>query len=142
MKVHVRREGGVKLPVKPLREDARALLRHLGLGSAELSVVVCDDAFIHALNRQWRGKDAPTDVLSFPMEEEGLLGDVVISLETAARDGTPVRVLLVHGLLHLLGYDHETGEEDAREMRAREDELLAVLGEDPTGLIGRAEGAD
>lgn len=138
MPVHIRREAGAKHPVKPLREDARALLRHLGLGRAELSIVLCDDAFIQALNKQWRGKDAPTDVLSFPMEEDDLLGDVVISLETAARDGTPVRVLLVHGLLHLLGYDHETGEEDAAAMRAKENELLAALGEDPSGLVDRA----
>lgn len=137
MPVHVRRER-VKLPVKPVREDARALLRALGLQKAELSIVLCDDPFIHALNREWRGKDAPTDVLSFPMEEGDLLGDVVISVETAARDATPIRVLLVHGLLHLLGYDHETGDEDAAEMRAKENELLVALGEPPSGLVDRA----
>lgn len=138
MTVHVRRENA-KVPVKPVREDARALLRHLGLGRAELSIVLCDDPFIHALNRQWRGKDAPTDVLSFPMEDDDVLGDVVISIETAAREETPVRVLLVHGLLHLLGFDHETGEEDAAEMRAKENELLAALGDEAAGLVAKAD---
>jgi probable rRNA maturation factor len=154
MPVTVSREG-VKHPVRPLGADARALLRHLGLPGAELSVVLCDDAFIHDLNRTWRGKDAPTDVLSFAMQEgedgdlnPDVLGDLVISLDTAGRQaaelGHPMprelRVLLVHGLLHLLGYDHETLD-DAVEMRSREAELLRVLGEDPTGLVERA-GAD
>ncbi|MEN9787169.1 MAG: Endoribonuclease YbeY [Pseudomonadota bacterium] len=154
MPVTVSREG-VKHPVRPLGADARALLRHLGMPRAELSVVLCDDAFIHDLNRTWRGKDAPTDVLSFAMQEgedgelhPDVLGDLVISLDTAGRQaaelGHPMprelRVLLVHGLLHLLGYDHETLD-DAVEMRSREAELLRVLGEDPTGLVERA-GAD
>jgi probable rRNA maturation factor len=152
MPVSVSRQG-VKTPARPLSNDARALLRHLGMPDAELSVVLCDDAFIHDLNRQWRGKDAPTDVLSFAMGEgedadvnPDVLGDIVISVDTCARQAAALghaperelRVLLVHGLLHLLGYDHEESEAEAAEMRAQEAVLLRVLGEDPTGLVERA----
>ena len=109
----------------------------------ELGVIFVDDAAIQELNRRYRAKDEPTDVLSFPMQEEEpqengtrvlLLGDVVISLETAvrwAKTGQDLAVevvrLVVHGVLHLLGYDHET-EEDAALMQAREKEMLRLLG--------------
>jgi len=100
------------------------MLVELELGHAELSVLLTNDAQIHALNLQHREKDKPTDVLSFPLDEGGgadgavsgtrVLGDVVISLDTAARQARArkrellpeVRFLLAHGLLHLLGYDH------------------------------------
>jgi probable rRNA maturation factor len=132
--------------------DAQALMRHAKLDGCELSLVLCSDPFIHRLNQQHRGVDAPTDVLSFPMRDEGggdedpVLGDVVISVPTAARQAGEhghsleheLRVLLVHGFLHLLGYDHETSEEDAAEMRAAEGRLLAVLQADERGLIARA----
>ena len=104
--------------------DADALLAEVELADAELSLVLCSDDHIQGLNTQWRGKAAPTDVLSFPQEDEDFLGDLVISVPTAARQaaerGTPLgdelRVLMVHGLLHLLGYDHETNDEDLAEM--------------------------
>jgi probable rRNA maturation factor len=133
--------------------DAQALMRHAQLDDCELSLVLCSDPFIHRLNQQHRGVDAPTDVLSFPMRDEGdpndedpVLGDVVISVHKAARQAAEhghaleheLRVLLVHGFLHLLGYDHETGEEDAAEMRAAEGRLLAVLQAEGHGLIARA----
>jgi probable rRNA maturation factor len=103
-----------------LRRLARAM-DAAGLGEAELSLSLVDDDEIHALNRRWRGKDQPTDVLSFGMSEaggaeSGLLGDVVISVETAARQAQagarPLEAellhLAVHGLAHLAGYDHAT----------------------------------
>ncbi len=89
----------------------------------ELSLVFCDDAFIHELNRDYRGKDAPTDVLSFPQEETGgLLGDLVISLQTCRRQARvhrhplarEVEWLFLHGALHLLGYEDGTDEQAAR----------------------------
>jgi len=144
-------KAGVKHPAKGIQADARALLKLLGLPKAELSIVLSDDPFIQGLNLHWRQKDEPTDVLSFAMgegEDAGLnpevLGDIVISVETAARQGQALgltveqelRVLLVHGLLHLLGYDH-VDPEDAPEMRAKEAELLAALG-GGTGLVDRA----
>jgi len=108
-----------------------------------LSIVIVDDNAIREINRDWLGKDRPTNVISFAMQEgEGagvqadLLGDVVISAETAARDaleaGTPIEhelcFLLLHGTLHLLGYDHERGTvAEARRMEAREQELFALI---------------
>lgn len=107
---------------------------------AELSVLLCDDATIHALNRDYRHKDRPTDVLAFAMREgEGgalhpdILGDVVISVDTARRQAKERGVtivaeatfLLAHGLLHLLGYDHQT-EAENRVMMALTDGLRAA----------------
>jgi len=109
-------------------------------GQSELSVVFCDDARIQELNAQWRGKDKPTNVLSFPafeLEEDvqpPMLGDIVMAAETVLREAelenkpleNHICHLLVHGLLHLLGYDHESDEE-AEEMEALERRVLARL---------------
>ena len=97
------------------------MLAELDMSDAELSVLLTDDSVIRQLNAQHRHKDRPTDVLAFALEEPEsgkarLLGDVVISLDTAARQAkgrrrpllAEVRFLLAHGLLHLCGYDHET----------------------------------
>ncbi len=123
-----------------VRTRADRMLIALRMPDAELSILLCDDATIHELNRDYRNKDRPTDVLAFAMREgEGgelhpsLLGDVVISIETARRQArehgrsiaAEVTQLLAHGLLHLLGYDHRTDEED-RVMRARTDVLFAA----------------
>jgi len=147
--------SGAEALLAQIEADATALLASIDLVPAELSVVLCDDAFIQTLNRDHRGKNAPTDVLSFAMQEgdgglddDPVLGDLVISIETAARQARAQghtllqeqRVLLVHGLLHLLGYDHETGAEDAAEMQAAEHKLLGRLGEDGAGLICRTLG--
>jgi probable rRNA maturation factor len=107
-------------------------------GGCELSVVFCDDPFIHALNRQYRKKDAPTDVLAFPQDRlpgrtVQPLGDIVISLETAARrchgDRSAMRremeLLFCHGLLHLLGYDHATAAQESRMTRKQAQYLKA-----------------
>jgi rRNA maturation RNase YbeY len=128
--------------VAAVRHDARQILAALGETSADLTVSLVDDAEIHRLNRDFRGKDAPTDVLAFAMRE-GLrvagddreLGDVVISVDTAVRQAarrrvTPaaeVRTLLIHGILHLLGYDHERSAVEARRMRRTERTVASVL---------------
>lgn len=146
MPVAVRAEG-VRYATKTLRSDAVVLLNAVGRRRAELSVMLCDDELIRGLNLQWRQKDSATDVLSFPMGDELVLGDVVISLDTARRQAearghdlhTELRVLLVHGLLHLLGHDHEQPGQDAT-MAAEEDRLLGVLGVAPSGLIARTLG--
>jgi rRNA maturation RNase YbeY len=124
------------------------MLRVLGADDADLSILLTDDAEIQALNRRFLRKNRPTDVLSFPMEERGVLGDVAISLETAriqAREQghdilAEVTVLLAHGILHLCGYDHERGPAQVRRMRARERRLLAAAGLRGAPLTGR--GAD
>lgn len=129
-------------PSARVRADARALLSALEEKRAELTVVLVGDEEMHGLNRDYRGKDRPTDVLAFAMREgprapgdEGNLGDVIISLDTAARQAqrrrrslaAEVRTLLIHGVLHLLGYDHERSPAEARRMRARERELARAL---------------
>lgn len=115
--------------------------------NAEVSVSFVSNAEIRRLNRQFRGKDRSTDVLSFPLGENGvydvnhetgamLLGDVVISMETAVRQAKTyghslereVGFLTVHSMLHLLGYDHETSPLDAAKMREKEEEILGKLG--------------
>jgi probable rRNA maturation factor len=121
-----------------LRQWARTLLRHLDQTRAELSLALVTDPEIHALNRQYRGKDRPTDVLSFPLADTlhpSLLGDVVISVETAARQARrrghslreELQTLLIHGTLHLLGYDHEVSRGETIRMHRKEREVKAVL---------------
>jgi len=143
---------GARRYLRSVRADARALLKLLSLNNHELSLVLTGDSAIQQLNRAFRGKDRPTDVLSFPQIEHSFaetaenaaphhktmpsaLGDVVISVDTALRQAeqlgiTPqsrMRALLIHGLLDLLGYDHERSRADARRMFSRERELTATL---------------
>jgi probable rRNA maturation factor len=104
--------------------------------NSEVSVLFCNDAFLHKLNRIWRGIDKPTNVLSFPAGKDaaaqGLLGDIVIGLETAAKEaaeaGIPLREhvahLLIHGFLHLAGHDHD----EAQQAEAMETIERAALG--------------
>jgi probable rRNA maturation factor len=105
---------------------------------AELSLAFVTDLEIHALNRQYRGKDKPTDVLSFSLADElqpHLLGDVVISVATAARQAQrrshslreEIQTLLIHGILHLLGYDHEISRGEAIRMHRKEREVKAMV---------------
>jgi probable rRNA maturation factor len=124
-----------------LRRSARRLLSGLACDGAELSVLLVSDAEMRRLNRDWRGRDRPTDVLSFAQREgaggapDGLLGDVVISVDTARRQarsgrrplGREAERLLVHGLLHLLGYDHERSAREAAQMKRKERELVGWL---------------
>ncbi len=122
-------------------EHARALLAALGEADAELSLALVDVATGAALNREWRGRPAATDVLSFSLREGAhtrhrgaLLGDVVITVSVARRQarehGHPLEAecirLLIHGVLHLLGYDHARPAE-ARVMRAKERALWKRL---------------
>jgi probable rRNA maturation factor len=134
---------------KRLAEAARAVLAECGRDDrVEISLLLTDDAEIHALNREYRGVDRPTDVLSFPMDEAlpdapdlvsgadvHILGDIIISTDTVLRQaeeyGHSVEreliFLFVHGLLHLLGYDHVNSEEERLAMRAKEEAVMARL---------------
>jgi probable rRNA maturation factor len=120
---------------------------------AEVSILLCDDRFIRALNIEWRGCDAATNVLSFPapgdVETSRSLGDIAIAYETTAREAEEegkrfkdhVMHLLVHGFLHLVGYDHQN-EAEAADMERLERDILAALGiDDPyrTALVGISE---
>lgn len=142
-----RAPGSPALLPAVVRRIADAMLVELELGHAELSVLLTNDREIHALNLLHREKDKPTDVLSFPLDEGGgadgavsgtrVLGDVVISLDTAARQARgrkrellpEVRFLLAHGLLHLLGYDHGDPAEK-REMDAMTQRLVRAVRDD------------
>lgn len=124
-----------KLRRRRLKALAKQLLASEGLSPrTQVALLLCDDAHIQDLNRRYRGKDSPTDVLSFPQNDPNLLGDVVISLETASKQAeefghslqNEVERLLVHGILHLLGYDHETPEEE-KLMKAKEDAALDAV---------------
>ena len=120
------------------------LLQGLGLPEAELSVLFIGDRAMRTLNHAWRNRDKTTDVLSFPLREgrfphiqPDMLGDIVISVPVAVRQAdeaghsltVELERLLVHGLLHLLGYDHEQGLREARRMERRERQLLKKLDE-------------
>ncbi len=137
-----RRLRGVTLA--QVRRDARRLIRRLNV-DGELSIALVHDAEMQQLNATYRGADRPTDVLAFAAREGGrqpapldVLGDVVISLDTAARQAAArriavadeVRMLLTHGVLHLLGYDHERSLAEARRMFRKQRELIAHLNDD------------
>jgi probable rRNA maturation factor len=155
--VVLRVEGGPHrgVPRAEVRRRIRAMFDGLQLGDAELSIVLTGDKQIRKLNAQFRDVDAPTDVLAFAMREgegegldEGLLGDVVVSVERAriqaARAGhdllSEVTMLLAHGLLHLLGWDHETRAKDAR-MRAETARLCSMAAGKVKAPPGRRRGA-
>jgi probable rRNA maturation factor len=138
------RQKRLKVKTARLQKAARKILSVLACPEdSELSIVITDDEQIREINRDYLDRDRPTNVISFAMQEgegsglqPGLLGDVVISAETAARDaaeaGLPFEsellFLLLHGILHLLGFDHERGsEEDARLMEEKEQEVFAII---------------
>jgi len=132
--VAVSTQGGpFAIDRRTVRLRGQKMLAALELDGVELSVALVDDATIHSLNRDYRNKDRPTDVLAFAMREgeplaalpEGqleMLGDVIISVETATRQAERARrslldevtMLLAHGLLHLLGHDHQTDAEESK----------------------------
>ena len=131
-----------------VREAVKATLDYEDFPyDAEVSVTFCDNEYIRGLNNEFRGIDRHTDVLSFPIAEDGdleeafdgeriQLGDIVLSLERARSQaeefGHPfereVAFLCVHSTLHLLGYDHETGEEDEADMRTRQRDVMKIMG--------------
>lgn len=134
------RNSGVD--ARSVKRTARRLLEAIGEPGSTLSLSFVDDAEIRELNRQHRNKDKATDVLSFPLaandvpgDHERLLGDVVISVETARRQAADydatleaeINRLLIHGVLHVMGHDHEDAAE-AQRMRAEERRLAAGIG--------------
>ncbi len=138
--IHYRNEvRGSGVDARALKATMRTLLRAVDEADAEISITLVDDAAIRAINREHRGKDKPTDVLSFPLEpepfaQERLLGDIVISIDTARRQAADYDAplqrelyrLMIHGLLHVLGHDHEAADERAV-MEAEERRLAAAI---------------
>jgi probable rRNA maturation factor len=135
------RQKRILLNLKKVRRATQRILTELGLLDAELSVLLVDDARIRDLNRRYLNRDKPTNVLAFPMREgefptlhPNLLGDLVISVETAERQSDRfglnememVILLMVHGVLHLIGYEHEGTKKGAREMSLKQKELFRI----------------
>jgi probable rRNA maturation factor len=123
---------------KVMREAARAVLEGEGVGEAEVSLAFVDNSTIHRLNKRYLGHDEPTDVLSFPLSEPGarrLAGELVVGAEVAREQAgarghdvqAELALYVIHGLLHLCGYD-DHDREGRRAMRARERHYLAALG--------------
>jgi probable rRNA maturation factor len=125
-----------------IQQKARDILNALACHDAELSILIVDDPQIAILNKKYLRRYGPTNVIAFPMHTDPfsninpeLLGDVVISIETAEKEGKSIGIsreerftqLLVHGILHLLGYDHETSEQEADKMEKKSDEILKLI---------------
>ena len=134
-----------KRPISPkkIQTTARAILDVLASPEAELSLLVVDDDGIAPLNQEYLKRPGPTNVIAFPMQEgqfsdlsPHLLGDVVISVETCQREAEAAGIpferrfieLLIHGILHLFGYDHEKSSAEARRMEQKSNALLEQLG--------------
>jgi rRNA maturation RNase YbeY len=133
-----RRDAGKKVPSRWIKRVAEAILEAVDRRGVELSVALIGNAQMAELNRAYRKKHYPTDVLSFPVEGApalGLLGDVVISVEKARQqarerghtDDEEIITLLIHGVVHLLGYDHERSPKDARAMKRVENKIRRAL---------------
>ncbi len=143
----------IKSPQKRMRIDPHLIRRtakgilaqESALTNPEVSILLLEDERIAELNAEYLKRSGPTDVISFPMHDGSfpdvqpeLLGDVAVSVETAERQARRREVglheemtrLLIHGILHLLGYDHESSAQEARRMRAREKEIFKTLMED------------
>ena len=125
-----------------IKRKAKIILNALGSPNGELSILIVGDQEIAELNKTYLDRSGPTNVIAFPMQKgpfghvnPSLLGDVVISLDTAGREAQDAGIttesrfdqLLVHGILHLFGFDHETTSEQAEAMRIKEEQLLKLL---------------
>ena len=136
------RQNRYRIAQKRIKKKAKTILNALESPDGELSILIVDDPEIAKLNKTYLGRSGPTNVIAFPMQEgafgeinPNLLGDVVISLDTAAReareDCIPVELrfdqLLIHGILHLFGFDHEKTSEQTEEMTIKEEQLLKLL---------------
>ena len=146
--LQIDRAYAARVPAERLIQVIAATLAHGGVSDGEVTLVIANEELLHQLNRDYRDIDAPTDVLSFAAQEEtegqdvfvsapeaqNYLGDVVISFSTAERQADAVGhsvadelcLLTVHGVLHLLGYDHASEEQEA-DMWARQSQILASL---------------
>jgi len=139
-RIYARHSGvaaGSRLSIPLIKSCIRETLRLEGVDMPrEVSVLITDDDGIREINLAFRGMDKPTDVLSFPMDEPGILGDIVISAErvdSQAREYGQSReretaYLVIHSVLHLLGYDHIDEAAEKRKMRRREEEILTEMG--------------
>ena len=139
------RQSRHKISLKKTKQKVQVILNALGCHDGEISILIVDDPQIEKLNQQYFNREGPTNVISFAMREgefsdlsPHLLGDVVISTDTAAQEAQIAAMsmeqrfteLLVHGILHLMGFDHETSEKDARIMEDKTRELIELISND------------
>ncbi|MFN3395931.1 MAG: rRNA maturation RNase YbeY [Thermodesulfovibrionales bacterium] len=146
MKVLIKNHTGLSGYQRRLKKESLFLLNHFNLSNAELSILLVSDSEMERLNSTFRGKKKTTDVLSFPIynslketpsKGEVLIGDIVINLKAAMRqaqqfgisDYEEIRRLLIHGFLHLLGYDHERNRYQEMKMKKKEKELYNAFKE-------------
>ncbi len=138
----INRQKKIRFDRKRVRRSLLRILRELDCSDREITILLTDDAGIREVNRRYLKRDRPTNVISFSAAEEPsfggtepLLGDIVISVETALRDGQAgglsledeIDFLMIHGVLHLLGFDHVRSRLQARKMAAKERELFKAL---------------
>jgi probable rRNA maturation factor len=136
------RQKKYQIAMTTIQQKAKDILNVLECHDAELSILIVDDPQIAVLNKKYLHRSGPTNVISFPMHTDDfpnirpqLLGDVVISIETAAKEGKRIGIgmeerfiqLLVHGILHLIGYDHEESKAHAEKMKQKENEILNLI---------------
>ena len=131
------RQKRVAIDTRKIRRAAKKILDALGCEGQEVNIVIVDDVEITCLNRQYFHRNRPTNVISFPLAggNPQFLGDVVISAETAKRQSEiaggeteeEILFLMIHGILHLLGYDHVDSRDERRKMEAKERELFSLL---------------
>jgi len=142
-------EGNIKLPYKEVKENffktvAESVLIYTGTDNISVNIILTDNSYMKSLNSKYRGKDVPTDVISFAYRDEPFpvieesseeLGDVYISLEKASDQAAEYEVtladelkrLIIHGLLHLLGYDHEKSREEHDRMTSLEEKIFSSI---------------
>jgi probable rRNA maturation factor len=136
------RQSRHKISPKTIKHTVQVILDALDCPESEISILIVDDPQTSELNQQYLNREGPTNVIAFAMREGAyadispqLLGDVVISIETAYREGQEAGIdplkrfdqLLVHGILHLFGFDHETDESDAAKMEEMSTKLLNLI---------------
>ncbi len=136
------RQISCAISLEKIEQTAKVILGALDCPDGEVSIVIVDDPQIEKLNRKYLHRNGPTNVIAFPMREgefshlsPQLLGDVVISTDTTAKEAHNSRMsveqrfneLLVHGILHLFGYDHETSAQDAQKMATKSRQLLQLI---------------
>ncbi len=134
-KIEINQRTEKKIKGKWLNEIIRQSLGEVGVKNAEISLAFVGDAEMKKLNKKWRGKNKVTDVLSFIYEAKPLVGEIIICLPQAARQAgegghsikEEIKTLLVHGLLHLAGYDHEKSLKEAEQMEKLQNKLLKCL---------------
>jgi len=139
------RQSRHKISLKKIKQKVQVILDALDCPDGEISILIVDDPQIEKLNQQYLNREGPTNVIAFAMREgefsdlsPHLLGDVVISTDTAAQEAQIAATsverrfseLLVHGILHLMGFDHETSEKDARIMEDKSRELIELISND------------